>query len=377
MITTLPDLDTPALLVERDKVAANAQRMRSRIESLGSTLRLHVKTAKCLEVTRMVAGDAGPLTVSTLKEAEVFASHGYHDILYGVAFAPHKLRRALDLARRGVNLKITLDSLETAGALAADLKGASEKLPVLIEIDCDGHRSGLRPDDPAILEIARVLSGSGAEVAGVMTHAGGSYDCRSIDAIRAAARKERESVVHAATRLREAGFAAPVVSVGSTPTATYGEDLGGVTEVRAGVFVFFDLVMAGIGVCGVEDIAMSVLGTVIGHQRDKGWIITDAGWMAMSRDRGTAKQPLDQGYGVVCDAAGRPIEGLIVSDASQEHGIVSHRSGDPKRMPELPVGTLLRILPNHACATAAQYDRYQVLAGGDRIEAAWQRFAGW
>jgi len=375
--TRLSELDTPALLVERGKVEANAARMRAHIASLGPALRLHVKTAKCLEVTRMVAGEAGPITVSTLKEAEVFASDGYRDILYGVAFAPHKLKRALDLVRRGVKLSIVLDSLEAARMLAAAMGGSKETLSVLVEIDCDGHRSGLRPDDAGILEIARALAGSNAAVAGVMTHAGGSYDCRSIDAIRAVARKERDSVVAAASRLRAAGFAAPVVSVGSTPTATYAQDLAGVTEVRAGVFVFFDLVMAGIGVCRVEDIALSVLGTVIGHQRDKGWILTDAGWMAMSRDRGTAKQPVDQGYGLVCDAAGRPIEGLIVSDASQEHGIISHRSGDPARVPDLPVGTLLRILPNHACATAAQYDKYRILDGSDRIADTWERFSGW
>jgi D-serine deaminase-like pyridoxal phosphate-dependent protein len=375
--TTLADLDTPALLVERGKVAANAERLRTRIEALGSTLRLHVKTAKCLEVTRMVAGVSGPITVSTLKEAEEFAAHGYRDILYGVAFSPSKLKRALGLVRQGVKLTITLDSLETAQALAAALRGVTERLPVLIEIDCDGHRAGLKPGDPAILDIARALAGTPAEVAGVMTHAGESYNCRSIDAIRAIARRERDAVVLAATRLREAGFAAPVVSVGSTPTATYVEDLAGVTEVRAGVFVFFDLVMAGIDVCRVEDIALSVLGTVIGHQREKGWTLIDAGWMAMSRDRGTAKQPVDQGYGIVCDAAGRPIPDLIVSDASQEHGILSHRSGDPARMPDLPIGTQVRILPNHACATAAQYDRYQVLEGSDRIAETWQRFSGW
>ena len=373
----LSELDTPALLVERGKVEANAARMRAHIESLGSKLRLHVKTAKCLEVTRMVAGQGGPITVSTLKEAEVFASHGYRDILYGVAFAPGKLARALNVVRSGVKLTIVLDSLEAARLLADAMKGRTEKLPVLVEIDCDGHRSGLRPDDPEILAIARALAGTGAEVSGVMTHAGGSYDCRSIDAIRAIAAKERASVVDAAARLRAAGYAAPVVSVGSTPTATYGESLAGVTEVRAGVFVFFDLVMAGIDVCRIEDIALSVLGTVIGHQRKKGWILTDAGWMAMSRDRGTAKQPVDQGYGIVCDAAGRPIEGLIVSDASQEHGIISHRSGDPARMPDLPVGTRLRILPNHACATAAQYEKYSVLDGSDRIADTWERFSGW
>jgi D-serine deaminase-like pyridoxal phosphate-dependent protein len=210
-----------------------------------------------------------------------------------------------------------------------------------------------------------------------MTHAGASYNCESVDGIRAMAEQERAAAVQAAARLREAGFAAPLVSVGSTPTATYARDLSGVTEVRAGVFVFFDLVMAGIDVCSTDDIAISVLATVIGHQEDKGWALTDAGWMALSRDRGTAKQRVDQGYGLVCDAAGKPLPDLIVVDANQEHGIVAHRSGDPGRLPDLPVGTLLRILPNHACATAAQHERYQVLDGAGRIEAAWERFSGW
>jgi D-serine deaminase-like pyridoxal phosphate-dependent protein len=184
--------------------------------------------------------------------------------------------------------------------------------------------------------------------------------------------------VRAAKRLREASLPCPIVSVGSTPTATYAERLDGVTEVRAGVFVFFDLVMAGIEVCQIDDIALSVLATVIGHQREKGWLLTDAGWMAMSRDRGTAKQKVDQGYGLVCDEAGNPIDGLIMSDANQEHGIVAHRSGQPGATPMLPVGTRLRILPNHACATGAQHAGYHVVGPGkNAAEALWERFSGW
>ena len=157
--------------------------------------------------------------------------------------------------------------------------------------------------------------------------------------------RERDAVARCAERLRAAGLPCPIVSVGSTPTATYSDDLTGVTEVRAGVYMFFDLVMAGFSVCRLDDIAVSVLATVIGHQRDKGWIITDAGWMAMSRDRGTASQKIDQGYGVVCDLAGVPLEDLLVVATNQEHGIIGRRGGGAIDAGKFPIGTQLRVLP--------------------------------
>jgi D-serine deaminase-like pyridoxal phosphate-dependent protein len=98
--------------------------------------------------------------------------------------------------------------------------------------------------------------------------------------------------------------------------------------------------------------------------------------MALSRDRGTAKQKVDQGYGVVCDALGQPLEDLIVLDANQEHGIVARRGGGPIDFSRFPMGTRLRILPNHACATAAQHCEYQVLRDGQPVEV-WERFNGW
>jgi len=151
-----------------------------------------------------------------------------------------------------------------------------------------------------------------------------------------------------------------------------------VTEVRAGVFMFFDLVMHGIGVCALDDIAVSVLATVIGHRPDKGWILIDAGWMAMSRDRGTQKHPVDQGYGLVCDIDGVPWADLIVAVASQEHGIIEARPGSGAPLPDLPIGSRVRILPNHACATGAQHESYQVVENGNRsVVATWPRMRGW
>jgi D-serine deaminase-like pyridoxal phosphate-dependent protein len=374
MFTNLNHLDTPALLLEAAKLDRNCRRMHERIHSKGAALRPHVKTAKNVEVAQ-AALDAptGAITVSTLREAEYFFDHGFRDILYAVGIVPGKLRRVVELTKRGARLTTIVDSVEAARSVARAVAGSGVRLPTLVEIDSDGHRAGVKPGDKRLFEIAEALDGA---LQGVMTHAGDSYNCATTDAIRTVAARERKAVVECAEALRARGQPCPVVSVGSTPTATFAESFDGVTEVRTGVYVFQDLVMAGLGVCEIDDIAISVLGTVIGHQGEKNWVITDAGWMALSRDRGTAKQKVDQGYGVVCDAAGRPLDDLIVVDANQEHGIVARRDGGPIDLSQFPLGTKLRILPNHACATAAQHAEYQVLREGHPVEI-WERFSGW
>jgi D-serine deaminase-like pyridoxal phosphate-dependent protein len=373
---SLEQLETPALLLDEARMDRNIERMRSQLRRLGVSFRPHVKTSKCIDVARRMMETAqGPITVSTLLEAEHFAAHGVKDILYAVCIAPNKLDHVAALQDQGVRLTLILDCMETARLLAERMRRTGRAFEVMIEIDSDGHRSGVKPDAPELIDIGRFLTDGGVSVRGVLTHAGASYDSASVPAIRAMA--ERAAAVHAAQRLRAAGIPCPVVSVGSTPTALFAEHLEGVTEVRAGVFVFFDLVMAGLDVCRVDDIALSVLATVIGHQREKGWTLLDAGWMAMSRDRGTARQPVDQGYGLVCDLDGRPLNDFILIDANQEHGIMAHRSGQADRGGHLPVGTQVRILPNHACSTAAQYPRYNVVDSQRAVTATWRRFSGW
>jgi len=375
----LTDLETPALILDRSRLERNIARMREHLSRLGVVLRPHVKTAKSIDVLQLaLAAQPGGITVSTLKEAEYFFAHGVRDMLYAVAIAPNKIAHVAALRERGADVAMVLDNVVSAQMVAERGGAMGVEFPVMIEIDCDGHRSGIRPGDAALIDIGRILhAGRGTQLRGVMTHAGDSYNCRSVDEIRAMAERERMAVVRCAQDLTRAGLPCPVVSVGSTPTATYAGSMEGVTEVRAGVYMFFDLVMAGLAVCALDDIALSVLATVIGHQPEKNWIITDAGWMALSRDRGTAKQKIDQGYGVVCDVDGRPLPGLIVAEANQEHGIVADRNGGALDLSRFPVGSQLRILPNHACATAAAHAAYQVIDGGTEIDAVWERFSGW
>jgi D-serine deaminase-like pyridoxal phosphate-dependent protein len=376
----LENLDTPSLVLDERRMTANIRRMRERMQARGVQLRPHLKTPKSIEVARRVMDtEQGPACVSTLQEAEQFAQAGVRDILYAVGIAPNKLDRVAALLHQGVSLTIVVDSVEAAAAVGAKSRAEGLRIPCLIEIDCDGHRAGVAPGQTErLLAIGRALHEQGAELRGVMTHAGESYNCTSDDAIRAMAEQERAAAVSCAETLRAHGLPAPVVSVGSTPTAMFAENLEGVTEVRAGVFVFFDLFMAGLGVCRQDDIALSVLTTVIGHQADKGWILVDAGWMAMSRDRGTAKQKVDQYYGVVCDLDGRPFADLVMKETNQEQGILALRPGSTATLPELAVGALVRVLPNHACATGAQHERYHVINDDTHaIKADWPRFRGW
>jgi len=377
----LQDIPTPAALIDTTRMQHNIERMQSRMDTLGVKFRPHVKTTKCLPVARaQIAAGAQGITVSTLKEAEQFFADGVTDILYAVGMVATKLPQALALLRSGCKLTLLTDNLASAQAIAAFGRAQGQVFDVMIEIDTDGHRSGVKPEDGSLLAIGETLQG-GARLAGVLTHAGSSYELSTPEALEALAEVERAGCVRAAERLRAAGFACPIVSVGSTPTALAARHLEGVTEVRAGVYVLFDLVMANVGVCTTDDVALSVLTTVIGHQPDKGWAIVDAGWMAMSRDRGTQKQATDYGYGQACSEDGRVLPGWRLTGANQEHGILSYAGAvDAGATNDIearfPVGTRLRILPNHSCATGAQFPEYKAIAPGGAAQI-WERFRGW
>jgi len=375
MPASILDAPTPALILDGSRLEVNAERMREKVRSLGVTLRPHVKTSKSIDVLRVLAGgEIVPITVSTLAEARYFFEHGITDILYAVGIAPVKLPEVADLIRAGCKLRVILDTVEAAQAVASFVRTEGVPIEALIEIDSDGHRAGVASDDPLLVEIGRML---GSSLAGVMTHAGASYGCRTTAEFEAMAEQERSLTVQAAERLRAAGLACPIVSVGSTPTVHYSRGLDCVTEVRAGVYAFGDLVQSELGTCTSDDIAIGVMASVIGHNRHHGRVLIDAGFLALSRDRGTADLPVDWGYGAVTDpVSGKIIEGVTVSSTNQEHGIITARSDDID-FDRFPVGSRVRILPNHACATAAAYDHYFVTDGGEKIVAVWDRVNGW
>lgn len=377
----LSDLQTPALVLDRGKLQRNIDRMAARARELGVALRPHLKTPKSVHVAKLLlqAGAKG-FNVSTLKEAEYFFAAGIDDLYYCVPFAPNKAARAAALVAKGCRLTLMTDSLEGARAAVAAAEGlpGGETLDFTIEIDVDGYRSGMPAGGSVIVETARLLAQSSAtRFAGIMSYAGASYGETPEGAADLAERHMR-ALAETKTALSEAGLACDMVSLGSTPAVLHARGLDGVSEARCGIYAFQDLFQAGIGACDIDDIAVSVLASVIARQPHYNRFVIDAGGLALSKDRSTAGKPFDALYGRVCNAETcAPVDDLVVTAVSQELGLVSAKSGATVDMERFPVGAMVRILPNHADMTAAAYENYAVVDGGDVIDAVWTRTNHW
>lgn len=373
--------ETPLLVLDRTRLARNTARMTAKFKKIGVRLRPHMKTAKSIDVARLaLEGNFGGIMVSTLKEAEYFADHGITDICYGVGLMPDKMERVARLARRGVQFSVLTSEVAIAREVSKRALELGISLNMLIELDSGERRAGVLEHSEALLKIGRAIHElPGLHLTGVLTHAGHSYLGRTIAEIQQIAEGERRCAATAAERLRAAGLPCPVVSIGSTPTATHGLSFDEITEVRCGVFMFGDVFQSEIQSCARDDIAVSVLASVIGHRPELNSALIDAGALALSKDRSTSAPglPEDVGFGMVMDeTAKRRIDGVTVGHVFQEHGMLVSKGPFP--FEQMPVGSRVRILPNHVCMTAAMYERYLVVDGEiDGALETWPRINGW
>ena len=370
----LNKIKTPSLLLDLDRVRRNASRMSEVAQGNSVRLRPHIKTHKCIEVARIqTAGHDGAITVSTLAEARAFAKNGFIDITYAVPIERGKFEEAIELLRSsGVKLNLLTDDLETVKALDTFAADAGVKFDVFVKIDCGTHRVGVEPDSDEAIAIPRSLSdAANLNFAGILTHAGHSYDVDSQAAILNVAHHERDVMVALAEKLRADGIEVPTVSIGSTPTMSVIDNLGGIDEIRPGNYVFYDNFQATLGSCSFEDTALTVLAAVIhkGNRR----LVVDAGAIALSKDRGPVGIDPGCGYGRVLDIEGNET-GMRVTGLSQEHGEIE--AGDSEAFRNFKVGDRLRILANHSCLTAAQHSHYNVVENGEIVDR-WEIHRGW
>lgn len=376
----LETLKTPSLVLDIAKVKRNAERMSKRIKQFGADLRPHIKTHKCIEVARIqTAGHSGAVTVSTLAEARAFAANGFSKITYAVPIEPGKFDEAIEISRH-CELSLMTDDIDVPVQLNDAAKQANAHLNVFLKVDCGYHRCGVEPANPEATEIPRRISNaSNLRFAGILTHAGHSYNCQTKPEVLALAKHERDLMADFGEALRKEVGLVPIVSIGSTPTITCVDHLDGIDEVRPGNYIFFDAFQATLGSCDFDDCALTVLASVVHRARGEGVrrkVIIDAGAIALSKDRGPVALNPDCGYGRVLDLEGKDLN-LTVSEMSQEHGvIIANDEKSENALDRLRVGSRVRVLANHSCLTAAQHSHYNVLEG-EHIVDRWQVHTGW
>ena len=348
----LPELDTPAVLVDLDIVEANIGRMADRAREKGVRLRPHAKTHKVPEIGRMqLAAGASGLALAKTSEAEVFADRGFTDIFLAYpVVGTDKGKRLLALADR-IRLAVGADSEEGARSLAEVFHAAGRVLDVLLKVDSGLHRVGV-PPERAVDMARRLASLPGLFLRGLFTHAGHAYHRETPEGVSEAGRAEGETLAAAAAAVREAGIALEEVSVGSTPTARAAMAVIGVTECRPGNYVYNDASQVSLGTCRLEDCAMTVLATVVSAP-ERGRAVVDAGSKTLSSD---PLRPRVGGHGFLLGRASR------ITRLSEEHGVIEVADGE-----EFRVGARVRILPNHACVVSNLHDRVFALRG-DRVE---------
>lgn len=350
---SIDGLATPAVLVDLDVLERNIARMAARARAAGVNLRPHAKTHKCPQIGRLQrAAGAWGLSVAKVGEAEVFADAGFEDLFVAYPLVGEdKGRRLLALADR-IRLAVGVDSVEGARTIAGPFREAGRELDVLLKVDVGYGRVGVLPEHAA--DVARRVAGlPGLRLRGVFTHAGHGYLAETKAGVDEIARLEGERLTAAAAELRAAGLTIDEVSVGSTPTAAHAMRVPGVTECRPGNYVFHDASQVGLGTCGIEDCALTVVATVVSVPAP-GRAVVDAGSKTLSSD---PLRPRAGGHGWILGRRSR------VERLSEEHGVVAVEPGESFR-----VGERVTILPNHACVVANLHDRLVGVSGG-RVEA--------
>lgn len=368
-------IKTPSLLLDLDRVKHNAARIHGIASKSGARLRPHIKTHKCIEIAKIqTAGHNGAITVSTLAEARDFSANGFADITYAVPIEPGKFAGAIELLKTGVKLNLLTDNAEAAAFLDEAAGKAGVKLDVFVKIDCGTHRVGVEPHTGEAIDIPRQVSDAkNLNFMGILTHAGHSYDVKTVEEIKAIARHERDVMVEHADKLRSLGIEVPTVSIGSTPTINHIDHLNGIDEVRPGNYIFFDNYQATLGSCSFDDTALTVLAAVVHRDASRRKIVIDAGGIAMSKDRGPVHLDPNCGYGRVLDLEGNPTS-LSLDSLSQEHGVM--HAADDAEFNRFKIGDRVRILANHSCMTAAQHSHYNVIENGEVVDR-WKIHTGW
>lgn len=356
----ITELDTPSLLLDLNQMEKNIEDVVSFAKQARVNYRPHVKTHKSIEIAkRQIEAGAIGITVATVGEAEVMAAGGIDDIL--IAFpvsGKEKLVRIHKLMNKA-KITVAVDSIEQAEALSTFFQHENITLDVWMKVNCGLNRAGVEPNEEVVELASFIKEQKALSLNGVFTHAGHAYGAKSPEEIASIAKAEADAVVKSATLCEEIGIPIKHRSIGSTPTFKQAGKVEGITEIRPGNAVFYDMVQVGLGIAEKEQCALTVLTGVYSIKKDR--VIIDAGSKTLALDKGAHGLATVVGHGFV-----KEYPELIIERVSEEHGVIPL-----KEEIDLQLGKKLTVIPNHACVVANLFDRYVVHRNGE-VVAEWK-----
>ena len=353
-------LSKPTLLIHERRAKRNIKRMVEKLKDTEVSFRPHFKTHQSIPIGEWFReyGVEG-ITVSSVDMAIYFANGGWNDITIAIPINPLQIDGINNLASK-ITLGVLVESVDAANYL---IKNIINPVNVWIEIDQGYHRTGVEKYEK-IFKIAKILQKNANLVfTGLLTHAGNTYNAKSLDKIKEIHSSSVEDLIQKKRRLEEDGFQDISLSIGDTPACSLADDFSGIDEIRPGNFVFYDLTQASLGVCSESDIAIGVASPVIAKHPERNEIVIYGGAIHLSKDM-LILQSEEKIYGKIAklSASGwsSTIPNAFVSSISQEHGVIKM---GVSQIEKFQIGDIIVVIPIHSCLTANLFDHYYSLDG--------------
>lgn len=346
------DLPTPYVEIDEDRLTRNLKGMQHKADQAGAALRPHIKTHKSPTIAeRQLQLGAIGVTASKPEEALVFIEEGIRSVTLAYPIVRQDSINRLICSARNHGTDLLLIAAHEIGidAIGAAAEAHDVSLGVFLKIDVGLGRVGVKPQDPtAVLLAQKIAAHPHLGFAGLLSHAGHAYGCKSAEELVEIANAEAQALLQLAERLEKAGIEVPKISVGATPTCLGAPIPPGITEIRPGNYAFLDRTALRMGIASGDDVALSIIATVVAHN-DHHFII-DAGSKSLSSDLG-AHSSGGRGFGLAVSVDDAVRQSWEVERLSEEHGFVRITGNPPA------IGNRVRIFPNHSCAVVAQFDQ--------------------
>lgn len=358
MSQSYKDIETPFIAIDRDILHKNIQDMQAIANKAGSSIRPHAKTHKCHEIAdlQIKAGATG-ITTSKPEEAIAFINAGIKSVkICYPLISTEKIKKLITTAKQqNAEIFFVIDSRAGFEALETSAKEENYAAKTYIEIDVGLHRCGVKPDTPFLQDLAHKIQASDSlEFMGITSHAGQSYSANNPESAKDIANQEQAIMSKTAQAIKNNNIPVNQVCIGATPTLWVQDNFEAITEIKPGNYVFNDLTQKNIGIVGWDRLALSIITTVV--STNDAYMIIDAGSKTLTSDMGAHGTSNMKGHGIAfpLNTAPNHNTGMTVAKLSEEHGFIRH-NGRP-----LPIGTRLRIYPNHACPVVNLFNELHI-----------------